>query len=162
MVRGLPFARGRRSYGRHHELWLLCRFDHRPTGGAQTFFAVRPSTGLSAAEERGICGSGTLRGQQGFGGHPRTTGGAGCSIVTEHASSTRLNATAVNPGPSLRRWVAFIRQIVESVYDKLLNTFGLCRERPHELAGLRARLAARAALQNFCMWLNEQSSVVPA
>jgi hypothetical protein len=52
--------------------------------------------------------------------------------------------------------LASIRQIVETVYDKLFNTFGLWRERPHELGGLRARLAARVALHNFCMWLNEQ------
>ncbi len=57
---------------------------------------------------------------------------------------------------SLRRWVASIRQIVETVYEKLLNAFGLHRERPHELSGLRSRLAARVALHNFCIWLNEQ------
>ncbi len=52
--------------------------------------------------------------------------------------------------------MAGIRQIVETVYDKLLNTFGgLHRERPHELSGVRARLAARVALHNFCIWLNE-------
>ena len=56
----------------------------------------------------------------------------------------------------LRRWVAGVRQIVETVYDKLFNAFGLWRERPHELQGLRARLAARVALHNFCIWLNEQ------
>ncbi len=56
----------------------------------------------------------------------------------------------------LRRWVAGIRQIVETVYDKLLNAFGLHRERPHELSGVRARLAARVALHNFCIWLNGQ------
>jgi hypothetical protein len=56
----------------------------------------------------------------------------------------------------LRRWVASIRQIVESVYDKLFNAFGLWRERPHELEGLQARLAARVALHNFCIWLNDQ------
>ena len=52
--------------------------------------------------------------------------------------------------------MAGIRQIIESVYDKLFNTFGLWRERPHELEGLRARLAARVALHNFCIWLNDQ------
>ena len=52
--------------------------------------------------------------------------------------------------------VGRIRQIAETVYDKLFNTFGLYRERPHELGSLRARLAARVALHNFCMWLNEQ------
>ena len=51
---------------------------------------------------------------------------------------------------------SWIRQIVETVYDKLFNAFGLWRERPHELEGLRARLAARVALHNFCIWLNEQ------
>ena len=56
----------------------------------------------------------------------------------------------------MRRWIAGIRQIVESVYEKLFNTFGLWWERPHELEGLRARLAARVALHNFCIWLNEQ------
>ena len=56
----------------------------------------------------------------------------------------------------LRRWVARIRQIIESVYDKLFNVFGLWRERPHELEGLRARLAARVALHNFCVWLNDR------
>jgi hypothetical protein len=56
----------------------------------------------------------------------------------------------------LRRWVAGLRQIVETVYEKLHNAFGLARERPHELAGLRARLAAKVALHNFCIWLNER------
>jgi ABC-type lipoprotein export system ATPase subunit len=62
----------------------------------------------------------------------------------------------------LRRWAASIRQVVETVYDKLHNIFGLRRERPHDdLAGLRARLAARVALHNFCIWLNENTSAVP-
>ena len=56
----------------------------------------------------------------------------------------------------LRRWAASIRQIIETVYEKLHDTFGLRRERPHDMAGLRARLAARVALHNFCIWLNEQ------
>jgi hypothetical protein len=56
----------------------------------------------------------------------------------------------------LRRWVASSRQIVETVYEKLHNAFGLRRERAHELSGLRARLAARVALHNFCIRLNEQ------
>jgi hypothetical protein len=67
----------------------------------------------------------------------------------------KRNALQVWP-KRLRRWVAGIRQIVESVYDKLFNAFGLWRERPHELEGLRSRLAARVALHNFCMWLNKQ------
>ena len=45
---------------------------------------------------------------------------------------------------------------MESFYEKLHATFGLRRERPRELQGLRARLAARVALHNFCIWLNDQ------
>ena len=56
---------------------------------------------------------------------------------------------------SLRRWLAGVRQIVETVYDKLWHTFRLDRERPHELSGFQTRLAAKIALHNFCMWLNE-------
>ena len=54
----------------------------------------------------------------------------------------------------LRRWLAGLRQMVETVYDKLHNTFGLKHERPHLLEGFQARLAARVALHNFCIWLN--------
>ncbi len=56
----------------------------------------------------------------------------------------------------LRRWFAGLRQIVETVHDKLLNTFRLDRERPHELDGFQARLAAKVGLHNFCIWLNQQ------
>ncbi len=56
----------------------------------------------------------------------------------------------------LRCWAASLRQIVETVYEKLHDAFGLRREQPHELSGLRARLAARVALHDFCIWLNEQ------
>jgi Transposase DDE domain len=55
-----------------------------------------------------------------------------------------------------RRWLAGVRQIVETVYDKLSHTFRLDRERPHDLRGFQARLAAKVALHNFCIWLNEQ------
>lgn len=55
-----------------------------------------------------------------------------------------------------RRWHAGVRQIVETVYDKLHYTFRLARERPHDLTGLQARLAAKVALHNFCIWLNTQ------
>ena len=56
----------------------------------------------------------------------------------------------------LRSWVAGLRQIVETVCDKLHHTFRLDRERPHELTGFQTRLAAKVALHNFCIWLNGQ------
>lgn len=57
---------------------------------------------------------------------------------------------------ALRRWLASLRQMIETVNDKLLNTFRLARERPHDLTGFQARLAAKVALHNFCLWLNLQ------
>lgn len=57
---------------------------------------------------------------------------------------------------ALTRWVASLRQIVETVHDKLLNWFRLERERPHHMSGIFTRLAAKAALNNFCIWLNRQ------
>ena len=53
-----------------------------------------------------------------------------------------------------RRWLASLRQIVETVFAKLTNTFRLDRERPHHLVGFSARLAAKVSLHNFCHWLN--------
>jgi hypothetical protein len=56
---------------------------------------------------------------------------------------------------ALRRWRAGGRQIVETVDDQLLHPLRLDRERPHDRSGLWARLAAKIALHNFCIWLNE-------
>jgi hypothetical protein len=55
-----------------------------------------------------------------------------------------------------RRWVAGRRQIVETVIGRLEDAFRLERERPHELGGFLARLAAKMALHNACLWLNRQ------
>ena len=56
----------------------------------------------------------------------------------------------------LRRWRAGVRQIVETVSEQLWHTFRLDRERPHDRSGLQARLAAKLALHNFCVWFNAQ------
>ena len=53
---------------------------------------------------------------------------------------------AKQPWPKrLRRWVASIRQMVETVFDKLNNTFRLDKERPHCLSGIKTRIAAKVA-----------------
>jgi hypothetical protein len=51
--------------------------------------------------------------------------------------------------------------MVETGYEKLSHTCRLDRERPHNLSGFQARLAAKMALQNFCIWLNEQHGRPP-
>lgn len=55
-----------------------------------------------------------------------------------------------------RRWLAGLRQMVEMVNASLHHVFRLDRERPHDLSGFSARLAAKMALHNFCVWLNQQ------
>lgn len=55
-----------------------------------------------------------------------------------------------------RRWVAGKRQIVETVIGRLESAFRLEAERPHDLGGFLARLAAKMALHNVCLWLNRR------
>ncbi len=57
---------------------------------------------------------------------------------------------------SWNRWLKSLRQIVETVYDKLENWFGLGRDRNHELSGFHTRFAAKAALHNLLIFLNLQ------
>ncbi len=121
---------------------------------AETFFNARayPDSRLSSM---GRATSGCYVADKGFEGtenHLRWLDRYGARVIRPPKRNSRERSWPKR----LRRWIAGIRQIVESVYDKLLETFGLHRERPHELGGVRARLAARVALHNFCIWLNEQ------
>ncbi len=122
---------------------------------AETLFAARayPDSRLSSV---GRASSGLYVSDKGFEGadnHRRWLDRYGVRIIHPPKRNSRKRRSW---SKRLRRWVASIRQIVETVYDKLLGAFGLHRERPHEMSGARARLAARGALHNFCIWLNEQ------
>ena len=121
---------------------------------AETFFAARhrpnprlPSVGAPAAGPYV-----TDRGFEGEENHRRWLDLYGVRILCP----PKRNSRKKHWPKRLRRWAASIRQIIESVYEKLHDTFGLRRERPHDMEGLRARLAARVALHNFSIWLNEQ------
>jgi hypothetical protein len=121
---------------------------------AETFFAVRarPNPRLSSV---GSSCWGPYIADKGFEGtenHLRWLESYGAQVIHPPKRNSRKRSWSKR----LRRWVAGIRQIVETVYNKLFNTFGLWRERPHELRGLRSRLATRVALHNFCIWLNDQ------
>jgi hypothetical protein len=70
-------------------------------------------------------------------------------VTPPHQSTKRIRWPK-----AMRRWLASIRQIIETVNDKLLHTFRLAHERPHDLTGFQARLAAKVSLHNFCFWLN--------
>jgi hypothetical protein len=120
---------------------------------AETFFALRRSShpGLASV---GLPACGPYVVDKGFEGHAlhQTWWRAyGAQVICPPKRNSQV------PWPKrLRRWLAGVRQIVETVYEKLWHTFRLDRERPHDLSGFQARLAAKIALHNFCIWLNEQ------
>src|ERR687887_352779 len=91
------------------------------------------------------------KGFEGRAHHQRWQNDYGVAVICP----PKRTSTQAWPKP-WRRWLAGIRQIVETIFDKLFHTFRLDRERPHALAGVQARVAAKIALHNFCLWLNEQ------
>jgi Sodium/hydrogen exchanger family len=76
----------------------------------------------------------------GFEGRPWHTCWAQCYGATVIAQPER-SAPGYWPQP-LRLWQASIREIVETVHDRLLATCGLDHERPHGPSGFRPRLDA--------------------
>ena len=121
---------------------------------AETFFKSRrhPNWRLASVGEGASGYYVADKGFEGLENHRRWLEHYGARVV----HPPKRNSLKRSWTKRLRRWVAGIRQIVEGVYDKLLNAFGLHRERPHEMSGARARLAARVALHNFCIWLNDR------
>ena len=121
---------------------------------AETFFALRaePSERLPSTGSEALGPYVADKGFEGEENHRRWLDLYGARIICP----PKRNGRSRSWPKRLRRWAASIRQIVESVYEKLHNTFGLRRERPHDISGLRVRLAARVALHNFCIWLNER------
>jgi len=119
---------------------------------ATTFFAARAESSLGL-RSCGLPAQGFYVADKGFAGdQPKLqwqTESSACVVTPPHQSSKRERWPK-----ALRRWFASIRQIIETVNDKLLNTFRLARERAHDLTGFQARLAAKVALHNFCIWFN--------
>jgi hypothetical protein len=118
---------------------------------AETFFAVR------AAPDPRLPGVGAAVGDRyvadmGFGGvkcEARWAKEYGAVVVC--APQTGSNRAWPKP---LRTWLAGIRQVVETVTERLLEACRLDHERPHDLGGFQARLAAKVGLHNACVWLN--------
>ncbi len=124
----------------------------------ETFLAARcsPCDGLSSV---GKPAQGISIADKGFAGdkpHAFWRECFGAEVITPpHQSSKRKWPKA------WRRWLASLRQPVETVYDKRLNAFRLARERPHALTGFQARLAAKISWHNFCIWLNTHLQRAP-
>ena len=120
---------------------------------AETFFAAR-ATADPRLPTVGHPASGPYLADSGFIGaarHARWLDAFGAQVICPPYRSATRNW----PKP-LRRWLAHRRQIIESVNAKLVLAFRLDRDRPHDLTGFSARLAAKVTLHNFCCWLNRQ------
>lgn len=121
---------------------------------AETFFARRakPDRGLASVGQPAA--SGDYAADMGFSGKDCTARWAAayaakvCSPPQPDANRTWHRQT--------RRWLAAIRQVIETVQDRLLSAFRLADERPHDLTGIHARLAAKVALHNAVIWLNRK------
>lgn len=121
---------------------------------AETFFAARatetpdlPSVGRTHPD-RYVC-------DKGFEGEERHQHWAEAYRAVVVCAPKRNTKKRRWPKP-LRRWLASIRQIIESVNHCLHDFLRLDSERPHALDGFQARLAATCALHNVCIWLNRQ------
>ena len=120
---------------------------------AETFFALRrwPQPGLPSVGAPALGPYVVDKGFEGQENHTMWRQTYGAQVICPPKRNSKI------PWPkALRRWLAGVRQIVETVYEKLFHTFRLDRERPHELSGFQTRLAAKIALHNFCICLNEQ------
>ena len=122
---------------------------------AETFFALRRHP-YRRAGSVGAPAAGPYITDKGFEGrerHRRWAQEYGAVVIWP----PRRRRTGAQPWPrAWRRWLAGKRQIVETAIAGLLHAFRLDRERPHSLDGLQARLAAKVALHNFCIWFNAQ------
>ncbi len=118
--------------------------------------AALEAFGVHLAEVLGAA-HGTHEADKGFEGRARHARWQAELGVRMLCAPRRARGQKEHPWPKpLRRWLASIRQIVETVFDKLQHAFGLRRERPHCLQGFAARLAARVGLHNFCILLNQR------
>jgi hypothetical protein len=118
---------------------------------AETFFAARadPDPGLSSV---GTATGLAYLADMGFSGkdcQARWQSRYGAIV----RSSPPTHAKAVWPKRG-RRALARIRQIIESVFRRLLHDFRLEHERPHTIGGFLTRLAAKIGLHHTCIWLN--------
>lgn len=98
--------------------------DHALT---ETFFAARaqPTPPLPSV---GVPAQGVYVADKGFAGdslHERWQAQYGATVVSPPHQRSKVRWSK-----AWRRWLAGLRQIIESIYDKLLNTFRLARERP--------------------------------
>jgi hypothetical protein len=152
LVRGLPPAHRRQSTGGITGLGFGSA-SAKDQPWAETFFALRqqPHLGGLSVGKPALCPYVSEKGFEGQAAHAPWWQGYGAQVMCPPKRTSQQPSSQRR-----RRWLAGVRQIVETVDDKRHHTFGLSRERPHDLTGFQARLAAKLAVHTYCIWLNEQ------
>ena len=120
---------------------------------AETFFATRADPDPALASVGSATGEAYLA-DMGFSGkdcQARWLAQYDAAVI----SSPPTHAKAVWPKNG-RRALARIRQIIESVFRRLLHDFRLEHERPHTLGGFLTRLAAKIGLHHACITFNRE------
>jgi hypothetical protein len=133
--------------------WGLAPASTKDQPFAETFLAAR-HTPHPRLPEVGAPARGSYVTDNGFMGHDLQQHWAddyGAHLVTPPHPNGKVHWP-----PALQTYIAGLRQIVETVHEKLLHTFRLDRERPHDLTGVRTRMAAVVALHTTCMWINQR------
>lgn len=120
---------------------------------AETFFAGRADPAPALTSVGAATGEAYLA-DMGFSGQDcQARWRAWYNAIVRSSPPTHAKAVWSKAG---RRALARIRQIIESVFRRLLHDFRLEHERPHTIGGFLARLAAKIGLHHTCIWLNRQ------
>jgi hypothetical protein len=148
VLTGFGFGAGNAKEQALTEVFLAARADAR-------LASALPSVGRALASAPAVACYVADAGFHGHATHARWTACYAAQVVTPPGGNWITTSRERWPR-AWRRWLSRHRQIVESVFERLLFTFRLSRERPHSLAGFAARLAATATLYNACLTLNHQ------
>lgn len=120
----------------------------------ETFLAQRAEP-VQALPSVGRPASGIYLADSGFAG-PRTRHHWADAFDAHVYAPPQPGALERWPRP-LRRWHTSARQIIETVFQRLLQGFRLERERPRTLSGLLTRLAAKVGVHNALICWNRQT-----
>lgn len=133
--------------------WVLAPANTNDHWVGESFFALRhtPDARVPAAGPPSAGPYVTDTGFEGAAWHAHWQAAYGAEVVCRPQVRSRHAWS-----PAWRRWLAGVRQIVETVIAHLHQPFRLRSERPHALTGLLARVAAKVALHNFCCFLNRR------
>jgi hypothetical protein len=130
----------------------------QPLAESFLFQRAHPQSGGESAGIPGTTRTTTYLTDSGFVGadwHERWLHAYGAEVISPPQKNGTPSQDTQRWSKALRRWVAGLRQVVESVFGKLQGIFRLRLERPHTLEGFLSRLAAKVALHNLCIWLND-------